>query len=189
LKGTDPWFLIRAGLLERKKVKKTGSFTFEFQFVGVFAMNLWIQKTISLAPRNRGFHLITGEILDSLPELREFQVGFLQIFLQHTSAALTINENADPDVRCDLETASNRICPESLNFRHTCEGPDDMPAHVKASLFGCQLLIPIQRGQLGLGTWQGIYLCEHRNHAGARRLVLTASGNGLSKSPSDPLSD
>lgn len=148
-------------------------------------MNLWIQKTISLPSRSRGFHLITAEILSNLPELSRFQVGFLQIFIQHTSASLTINENADPDVRHDLETASNRICPENLDFLHTCEGTDDMPAHVKASLFGSQLLIPIQRGRLLLGTWQGIYLCEHRNEAGRRELVLTAWGDNPSDNPSD----
>lgn len=136
----------------------------------------WAQKTVRLEPVPRGFHLITQFILDDLSELSEFEVGWLQIFIQHTSASLTINENADPDVRIDMETAANRLCPESTPFVHTCEGPDDMPAHVKSSIFGSQLMIPIQAGKLALGTWQGIYLCEHRDRGGARRLVLTIMG-------------
>lgn len=146
-------------------------------------MTYWEQKTVTLAPRRRGFHLITHEILDSLPSLRNVQIGFLQIFIQHTSASLTINENADPDVRIDLETAANLLCPESNSFVHTCEGPDDMPAHVKSSMFGCQLLIPIRKGELALGTWQGIYLCEHRDRGGPRRLVLTIQGKTLQSNP------
>jgi len=100
----------------------------------------------------------------------------LQVFIMHTSASLTINENADPDVRVDMETAANLIAPESMPFIHTCEGPDDMPAHVKSSMFGCQLQIPISNGQLALGTWQGVYLCEHRNRGGSRKLMLTIQG-------------
>lgn len=134
------------------------------------------QAQISLAARPRGFHLITDEILQALPEIGQFGVGWLQVFILHTSAGLTINENADPDVRVDMETAVNHLCPETLPFVHTCEGPDDMPAHVKASLMGTSLLIPIVDGQLALGTWQGIYLCEHRNRGGSRRLVLTIMG-------------
>jgi len=136
----------------------------------------WIQKTIALDRRSRGVHPITREILAGLPELAEFSVGILQVFIQHTSASLTINENADPDVPRDLDTALAAIAPEDFPYRHTCEGPDDMPAHVKSSLFGCSLTVPIQNGRLALGTWQGIYLCEHRNHAARRRLVLTAWG-------------
>ncbi len=137
---------------------------------------IWKQSQLTLEPRPRGFHLITTEIDSAVPEIAQIAIGFLQIFIQHTSASLTINENADPDVRVDLETAANLICPETMPFVHTCEGPDDMPAHIKSSLFGNQLLIPISSGRLNLGTWQGIYLCEHRNHAGHRRLVLTAMG-------------
>lgn len=117
--------------------------------------------------------MITDEIIDGLPILSALAEGLLQIFIQHTSASLTLNENADPDVRADLETAMNLVCPESTPFRHDCEGADDMPAHVKSSLLGSQLLIPISGGRLALGTWQGIYLCEHRNHGGPRKLVLT----------------
>ena len=137
----------------------------------------WSQKNVRLRPFPRGFHLITGEVLAELPELPEFKIGWLQVFIQHTSASLTINENADPDVRIDMETAANQLCPESTPFVHTCEGPDDMPAHVKASLFGSQLLIPIEKGRLALGTWQGIYLCEHRDQGGPRRLLLTIMGS------------
>ena len=136
----------------------------------------WHQNTLVLKSRSRGFHLITNEVREALPEMAEYAVGWLQLFIQHTSASLTLNENADPDVRRDMETAINHICPESLDFVHTCEGPDDMPAHVKSSLMGSQLMIPIREGRLALGTWQGIYLCEHRDHGGARRVVLTLMG-------------
>lgn len=139
-------------------------------------MSHWLQTTVTLRARSRGFHLITQEVVDAIPELVKFETGLLQVFIQHTSAGLTINENADPDVRVDMETAANQLCPESSPFIHTCEGPDDMPAHVKASLFGSSVTIPITQGRLALGTWQGIYLCEHRDHGGGRRLVLTAHG-------------
>ena len=139
-------------------------------------MSLWHQKTISLQSKPRGFHLVTQDILAELPELREIRIGILHVFIQHTSAGLTINENADPDVPVDLETAANQLCPEDSPFIHTCEGPDDMPAHVKASLFGSSVSVPITDGRLQLGTWQGIYLCEHRNRGGRRRLVLTVQG-------------
>lgn len=138
---------------------------------------MWHQQTVQLAPRRRGFHLITREIVDACPKIAEYEIGMLDLFIQHTSAGLTLNENADPDVRVDLETAANLLCPESSPFIHTCEGPDDMPAHVKASLFGANLSIPIGKGRLLLGTWQGIYLCEHRNHGGSRSVVLTIHGN------------
>ena len=136
----------------------------------------WHQIEISLTERNRGFHLITREILQSLTVLKDYRVGWLQIFILHTSASLTINENADPDVRVDFETAANHLCPETLPYLHTSEGADDMPAHVKASLIGSSLMIPVGNGKLKLGTWQGIYLCEHRNRGGIRRLVLTLMG-------------
>ncbi|MFK7766788.1 MAG: secondary thiamine-phosphate synthase enzyme YjbQ [Mariniblastus sp.] len=139
-------------------------------------MTHWLQTTVTLRPRSRGFHLITREVVEAIPEVAELEAGLLQVFIQHTSAGLTINENADPDVRVDMETAANQLCPESSPFIHTCEGPDDMPAHVKASLFGSSVTIPIANGQLALGTWQGIYLCEHRDNGGGRRLVLTAHG-------------
>lgn len=136
----------------------------------------WLQRSIRLAPKSRGFHLITREIVDALPELAEFRVGILHVFIQHTSASLSINENADPDVPRDLERAFNALAPEDFPYRHTCEGPDDMPAHVKASVLGSSVWVPISEGRLALGTWQGIYLCEHRNRGGARHLVLTLSG-------------
>lgn len=136
----------------------------------------WFQRTLRLSPRRRGFHLITEEVIDALPELDRVRVGLLHVFIQHTSASLSINENADPDVPADLEIAFNRLAPEDAPYRHTCEGPDDMPAHVKAAMLGCSLSIPISDGRLCLGTWQGIYLCEHRNRGGARNLVLTVQG-------------
>ena len=136
----------------------------------------WHQQTIELNPLSRGFHLITGEVLAALPELGNLQIGLLHLFIQHTSASLSINENADPDVPLDLESAFSAIAPEDFPYRHTCEGPDDMPAHVKSAMLGSGLTIPIRDGQLCLGTWQGIYLCEHRNRAGRRRLVATLWG-------------
>jgi secondary thiamine-phosphate synthase enzyme len=120
--------------------------------------------------------LVTREILWALPEVEKIEVGLLHVFLQHTSASLTINENADPDVRIDMETSFNRLVPENQPFVHTIEGPDDMPAHVKSSLLGSSLVLPISRGSLALGTWQGIYLCEHRNAATPRTAVLTLQG-------------
>lgn len=137
---------------------------------------MWIRTQLELAPRRRGFHLITGEIESALPEIDDLATGLLHVFICHTSASLTINENADPDVRQDMETALNRVCPEHRDFVHTCEGPDDMPAHVKSSLLGTSLTIPVGGGRLLLGTWQGIYLCEHRNRANGRRLILTLQG-------------
>ncbi|MBL8855776.1 MAG: YjbQ family protein [Planctomycetaceae bacterium] len=138
---------------------------------------MWFQKQIVLAAKRRGFHLVTREIVDQLPEMKSLKVGLLHVFIQHTSASLTINENADPDVRVDMEMAANHLVPESLPYVHTVEGRDDMPAHVKGSLMGFSLSIPINHGQLAFGTWQGIYLCEHRNHGGPRRLVLTLHGD------------
>jgi secondary thiamine-phosphate synthase enzyme len=137
----------------------------------------WFQKVVSLKARPRGFHVVTREVLDQLPDLRQFEIGFLHLFIQHTSASLTINENVSPDVRGDLERHLNVLVPENApHYEHTLEGPDDMPAHIKASLFGSGLTIPIGRGELLLGTWQGIYLCEHRNHGGPRRVVATLFG-------------
>lgn len=136
----------------------------------------WSQKTIRIGPYPRGFHLITREVISAIPELQNVRIGILQVFLQHTSASLTINENADPDVRADMEAALNRLVPENQPFVHTIEGPDDMPAHVKSSILGASLMIPVSAGALALGTWQGIYLCEHRNDATPRTLVLTLQG-------------
>ncbi len=137
---------------------------------------VWLQASIELSPRPRGFHLITSQIVDALPELRKTKTGLLHVFIQHTSAALTINENADPDVPVDLEMSVNKIVPEGFPYIHTLEGPDDMPAHVKASLLGSSVSVPVQDGRLLLGTWQGIYLCEHRNRGGSRRLIVTLQG-------------
>ena len=137
-----------------------------------------IQKEIRLTPKSRGFHLITNEVLSSLPEISEINSGFLQVFIKHTSASLTINENADPSVRVDFESHMNKMVPENAPYYiHTMEGPDDMPAHIKASLMGASLQIPISDGRLNLGIWQGIYLCEHRDRASGRKLVITGWGN------------
>lgn len=136
----------------------------------------WHQQLIELQPRSRGFHLITDEVERALADARPVTMGLLHLFLQHTSASLSINENADSDVPRDLESAFNAVAPEDFPYRHTCEGPDDMPAHVKASMLGCSLTIPIRDGQLCLGTWQGIYLCEHRDRGGRRRIVATIWG-------------
>ena len=136
----------------------------------------WFQRTITLTARRRGFHLITREVVSAMPAIGEVTVGQLQVFIQHTSASLTINENADPDVRVDLESTINAIAPENFPYIHTMEGPDDMPAHVKSSLLGASLLVPVTNGRLNLGTWQGIYLAEHRDNATPRRLVLTLQG-------------
>jgi secondary thiamine-phosphate synthase enzyme len=137
---------------------------------------MWMQHEITLPPKARGFHLITREVLGAIPEVERLRVGQLHLFLCHTSASLSVNENADPDVPVDLEMALNRVVPETLPYVHTLEGPDDSPAHMKASLVGCSLTIPVRAGRLVLGTWQGIYLCEHRNHGGQRRLVATLHG-------------
>ena len=136
----------------------------------------WYQQQIRLPAFPRGCHLITEEVVSGMPELSQIRVGLLNVFIRHTSASLSINENADPDVPRDLESSLNAIAPEDFPYRHTCEGPDDMPAHVKASLLGSSLTIPVSEGRLCLGTWQGIYLCEHRNHGGPRQLVLTLQG-------------
>ena len=137
---------------------------------------MWTQKQIRLRPMRRGFHLITPAIVDAVPELASLRVGWMQVFIRHTSASLTINENADPDVRSDFETAMNHAVPETLDYVHTIEGPDDMPAHVKASMMGASVSVPIGDGRLLLGTWQGIYLGEHRDRAGGRELVITVNG-------------
>ncbi|MEX0613411.1 MAG: secondary thiamine-phosphate synthase enzyme YjbQ [Pirellulales bacterium] len=136
----------------------------------------WIQRNIELRAYPRGFHLITRDVLAALPELAFIEVGLLHVFIQHTSASLTINENADPDVPADLESSLSSIASVDFPYRHTIEGPDDMPAHVKASLLGSSVTIPVAKGSLALGTWQGIYLCEHRCDGGRRRLVLTLWG-------------
>lgn len=137
---------------------------------------MWVQRTIRLPAKRRGFHLITHEIVEAVPELASFEIGWMQVFILHTSASLTINENADPDVRVDFETAMNHAVPESLPYVHTLEGPDDMPAHVKASMMGASVMIPIGKGRLQLGTWQGIYLCEHRDRASGRSVIVTING-------------
>ena len=138
---------------------------------------MWIQKEISINPRQRGFHLITDEVLKHLPEVQEIEVGTMQVFIKHTSASLTINEDADPTVRDDFESHFNQMVPENAPYyQHTFEGPDDMPAHLKSSILGSSVSIPITDGKLNLGTWQGIYLCEHRNRGGSRKLVVTIQG-------------
>ena len=136
------------------------------------------QKELRLPQYKRGFHLITDRILLAIPEIKGIEIGQLQIFIKHSSASLTINENADPSVRTDFESHFNKMVPENMSYYiHTYEGSDDMPAHIKASLLSASVQIPISKGKLNLGIWQGVYLCEHRNHGGSRGLVLTAFGN------------
>jgi secondary thiamine-phosphate synthase enzyme len=138
---------------------------------------MWIQREITLRPRPRGFHLVTDEVLAGVPELGELQVGLAHLFIRHTSASLTLNENASPDVRRDFEAWFDAAVPEDAPYwTHTLEGPDDMPAHIKASLLGPSLSLPVSRGRLALGTWQGVYLCEHRDHGGPRSLLVTVTG-------------
>lgn len=147
----------------------------------------WLQKEITLEARPRGFHLVTDEVLRALPELRAFAVGIAHIFIRHTSASLALNENASPEVLEDLEAWTRRAVPDGAPyFRHTLEGPDDMPAHVKAALMGSSLTIPIHDGHLALGTWQGLVLCEHRERGGPRRLVVTCWGEPHPADPSAP---
>ncbi|MEO6148529.1 MAG: secondary thiamine-phosphate synthase enzyme YjbQ [Mucilaginibacter sp.] len=135
------------------------------------------QQALLLRERKRGFHLITTEVLQALPQLAEINTGMLQVFIRHTSASLTINENADPTVRQDFEMYFNKAVPENdPDYRHDDEGPDDMPAHLKAAMLGSSVLVPVHNGRPAFGTWQGIYLCEHRNHGGQRSLVITAWG-------------
>ena len=137
---------------------------------------VWLQREIELRPRPRGFHLVTDEIVDRLPELGRIGVGIAHLFLRHTSASLTLNENASPDVRRDFESWFDRAVPEGADWTHTLEGADDMPAHVKASLLGPSLTLPIASGRLAVGTWQGVYLCEHRDRGGPRSLLATIWG-------------
>lgn len=138
----------------------------------------FFQKEIQLRPYNRGFHLITDEIFNQFSEIKNISIGQLQVFIKHTSASLTINENADPSVRKDFESHINKMIPENMPYYiHTYEGPDDMPAHIKTSLLGNSITIPITNGKPNLGTWQGIYLGEHRDYGGGRKLVITAFGN------------
>ena len=140
-------------------------------------MNIY-QKEISLNPYPRGFHLVTNEILNKFPELDEIKTGLLHVFIKHTSASLTLNENADPTVRLDFESHFNKMVPEKMPYyKHDYEGDDDMPAHLKSSLLGNSVTIPITNGHINTGTWQGIYLCEHRNHGGSRQMVLTVYGS------------
>ncbi len=140
---------------------------------------MWLQRTIRLAPRPRGIHLVTDEVLGELPELGDFGVGVLHLLIQHTSASLALNENASPEVRRDLDAWLDRAVPEGAShWTHTLEGDDDMPAHVKAALMGPSLTLPLREGRPALGTWQGIFLCEHRDRGGTRSLVATAWGEG-----------
>ncbi len=140
---------------------------------------IWHQQTLNLRSRSRGFHLVTDEIMSQLDRIDEIRIGLANIHILHTSASLTLNENADPTVRTDFETHFTRAVPEDTSlYQHTLEGPDDMTSHIKASLLGSSLTLPIRNGQLALGTWQGIYLCEHRNHGGSRSVIVTLTGEG-----------
>ena len=146
---------------------------------------MWHQRRIRLRPQPRGFHLVTREIAAATPELGELRVGLAHLHLLHTSASLTLNENASPDVRADFESWFDRAVPEDAPYwTHTVEGPDDMPAHVKASLLGPSLTLPVSDGSFALGTWQGVYLCEHRDDGGARSLIVTLFGEALARAPS-----
>ncbi|MDA0688046.1 MAG: secondary thiamine-phosphate synthase enzyme YjbQ [Proteobacteria bacterium] len=139
---------------------------------------MWLQKRLTLTPKARGFHLITDEVLAQLPEIDRIDVGLAHFLLQHTSASLSINENADSSVRRDMEAHFNELAPENAAyFVHTCEGPDDMPAHIKSGLLGCEVTLPVSKGRLALGTWQGLYLGEHRNAGGRRSLLVTLQGS------------
>lgn len=141
-----------------------------------------VQKEFTLQPKSRGFHLVTREIASHLPELAEFALGVAHIFICHTSASLTINENASPDVRADFESHFNKYVPEDAPYyRHTLEGPDDMPAHIKASLLGSSVSVPVRDGRFNMGTWQGIYLCEHRDHGAPREIIVTIFGERKSR--------
>lgn len=141
---------------------------------------VWIQKEFALPAKNRGFHLVTHEIIAALPEIKLLECGLMHLFIKHTSASLTINENADPTVRLDLESHFNTYVPERAPYyRHDYEGDDDMPAHIKHSLLGSSIVIPVGKGMLNLGVWQGIYLCEHRNRGGKRHLVATLHGEAI----------
>ncbi len=143
-------------------------------------MDNWYQRELVLPARPRGFHLITGDILAQMPEIGRLAAGLAHLFIRHTSASLALNENADPTVRADMEAYFNRLAPENAPYyRHTSEGPDDMPAHLKAVLLGSELTIPISNGRLALGMWQGIYLCEHRDDGGPRRVIVTLSGQPM----------
>lgn len=138
---------------------------------------MWLQATIHLKPKSRGFHLISDDIHQNLPDISMISVGILHLFIQHTSASLTLNENADPTVRTDMESHFNKYVPERASYYlHTYEGDDDMPAHIKASILGASITIPITNGKLALGTWQGIYLGEHRDYGGRRKVIATISG-------------
>lgn len=153
---------------------------FPFSSPPLFLLNAmtWLQKEIQLTPKRRGFHLVTAEILAQIPEIAQFQVGVAHLFIKHTSASLAINENADPTVRSDLRAHFDRhLAPPGMSYyRHTYEGPDDATSHIQAVLIGASLTIPITRGRLNMGVWQGIYLCEHRDRGGSRRLVITLWG-------------
>ncbi|MFZ1770496.1 MAG: secondary thiamine-phosphate synthase enzyme YjbQ [Caldilinea sp.] len=139
-------------------------------------MPQWIQRQIVLAERPRGIHLITDDLLRQVPEIYDFQIGLAHFFLQHTSASLAINERVDDDVRTDLEHYLKALAPEDASYTHSYEGPDDMPAHIKSVLIGVEVTVPISNGRLSFGAWQGLYLCEHRNHGGRRRLIVTLQG-------------
>ena len=138
---------------------------------------MWMQKNINIDSKSRGFHIITQQVIDQIPEIKSINIGILHLFIKHTSASLTINENADKTVRNDFEKHFNELVPENQSYyQHTYEGPDDMPAHLKASILGSSLSVPISNGHLNLGTWQGIYLCEHRNNTFQRKMVVTIQG-------------
>lgn len=142
---------------------------------------VWLQREISIPAKKRGCHLISDEFTRLVPEIAQIKIGLANVHIKHTSASLCLNENWDSDVRVDMESMLNKLIPDSTPFRHKCEGPDDMPAHIKTAFIGTSLSIPITEGKLNLGTWQGIWLCEHRDHAGKRNLVVTMQGAPMKK--------
>ncbi len=177
--GASVCFVVNQAIVDKRAASVTISGE-QAPFNSAKGLPMWYQTELTLRPRRRGFHLITRDVEQVLEPLSQMHIGLLHIFIQHTSASLTINENADPTVRNDFEQVFNRLVPENAPYyEHTLEGSDDLPAHIKASLLGPALTIPIRDGQLALGTWQGIYLCEHRDHGGSRRLVLTLQGQAL----------
>jgi secondary thiamine-phosphate synthase enzyme len=174
-----PWYIRRSCLIEKNDEKTYCSLTFLVEACRKNASTamIFIQKEIKLQPRSRGFHLVTAEIISQIPEMKNVQRGVLHVFIKHTSASLTLNENADPSVCEDFEKHFNKLAPEHAPYyEHDAEGSDDMPAHLKASILGSSLSIPVTDGRLNLGIWQGIYFCEHRNNGGARGCVLTLLG-------------
>lgn len=173
-------FLSAGRVLESEQFESSwGGVAYTGHLCFVICSGMWCQHEILLPACNRGCHVITQHVVGGCPEIRQMRTGLLHVFICHTSASLTLNENADPDVLTDMTMACNRLVPETWPWSHTCEGADDMPAHVKSSLTDSSISVPVRDGRILTGTWQGIYLCEHRNHGGSRRLILTLHGESV----------